>query len=130
MAEDNGTLARLYETLDTSLGSPEGRAAILNMLAEDFAWEFSLPDKVVGGGFDVFEKFLLARAQAAGHAARHRVIMAARSGRNELLFGNLETDGAAPSPFVAAAEIDGEGRIRRMVLRRTNSLIFGEEAEE
>lgn len=117
---EQGALAAFYNDLDTGLASADGRAALMGALTGDFRWEISLPDKILSGDRDDFAAFLESRAKAAGsHSGGHRVVMSTGEGQREVVMGYLEAEGAAPSPFVAAASIDGSGLISRLMLRRS-----------
>lgn len=118
---DTCTLATLYYRIDAPDSMPED---ILALFADDLEWEFSLPDRTVGGGLSDFRAFLEKRAGSTGSHASHSVAMAHRAGRMETLFGALMLD-TASSPFVAAAEIDAAERIRRLMMRRSGALVFG-----
>ena len=116
-------LASFYSGLDESLASQEGRSALLARLSDDFQWEISLPDKTNEGNKDDFAGFLEARAKAAlTKKAGHHVTMSTRDGSREVIMGYLEMAGAAPSPFVAAASIDADGRIARLMMLRRSLL--------
>ncbi|MEC7760596.1 MAG: hypothetical protein VX874_01630 [Pseudomonadota bacterium] len=117
---DMGPLATFFGGLDEGLTTAEGRRALLDRLSDDFQWEISLPHGTKDGDKSAFAGFLEARASDSGKAATgHKVMMSTRDGDREVLLGHLESPDAPPSPFVAAATIDGTGLISRLMQRRS-----------
>ena len=71
---DTNPLCAFFGTLDDALATEDGRARLMAMLGDGFAWEISVSDKVVEGDRAAFEAFLEARAAAnATGGGRHRV---------------------------------------------------------
>lgn len=117
---DKGVLAPFYRKLDTAIATAIGREELLESVSEDFAWEFSLPDRSVSGNKSDFSRFLLARAEAGNtHGGGHEIVAAHFEAPHEVVMGFLNVEGTPPSPFVAGAEIDSDGRMKWLMLRRT-----------
>ncbi|ABW12999.1 conserved hypothetical protein [Parafrankia sp. EAN1pec] len=111
-------LNRWFATMDSH--TPE---AVLDMVSDDFRFSvvFSTGDGAVDfvGGREAMEGYL---AQREKGVLTHHVLTASSTGRDELVLGQARRAGAFESTFVAAARLDAEGRVRRLMIGRSPAL--------
>lgn len=81
-----------------------------DLLADDLLWSITFDGTTRGGGRDELLAYVRDRVSAG---RRHRIETAARSGATELVAGELLEHGRRLATFVAAAEGDERGALRR-----------------
>lgn len=94
---------------------------LLDLVAPDLLWEFSLPDRTIGGGKTEFAEFLLQRT-ATPHSGRHRIVSAFSEGSYDLIAGTLEASGTDRGVFFATGRRNDNGVLNTFLLRRTSAL--------
>lgn len=111
-------LAGWFATMDSD--TPE---VVLGMVSDDFRFSvvFSTADGATdfAGGREAMEGYL---AQREKGVLTHHVLSASSTGRDELVLGQARRAGAFESTFVAAARLDAEGRVRRLMIGRSPAL--------
>lgn len=118
-------LVRFYDLLDSVPVVGGDIAALLGLVAEDFSWEFALPERTVSGGRAEFAEFLAQRVRTAGpDHAKHEIVMSAQQGDNELALGQVDFGDGRPGTFVVAAQTDRAGKLAQLLLRRSGQLSF------
>jgi hypothetical protein len=116
-----GVLRRLMDVID---GPDPGRCR--ELLATDL--RFSI---VFSNGQGSAQDFAGGRAAFDGYLAQrgtptwtHHVLAESAHGSVEVAFGETRQDGVPLASFVAAARLDGEGRIDRYIVGRSPAVLF------
>ena len=73
------------------------------------------------GGRAAFDAYL---AQRDAPSWTHHVLSESAQGDVELVLGETRIDGAPLATFVAAARVDGSGRVDRYVVGRSTAVLF------
>ncbi|MGP4005966.1 nuclear transport factor 2 family protein [Streptomyces sp. 4N124] len=99
---------------------------ILDLISDDFA--FSI---LFSTGGDEGTDFHGGRAEMEGYLAQrevgvrtHHLLGASTVGRDELYLGEVRRSGVPEASFVASARLDGEGRVRRLLIGRSPAVLF------
>ncbi len=117
-----------FERYFAALDGPDPYSS-LDMVAEDveFAIEWATgPDRrshQIMGGRGELRAFIDAGDRGAWV---HHVLRSAADDRTEFVLGETRDDGGARSTFVAVAELDADGRMRRYLVGRSPAIAFGE----
>jgi ketosteroid isomerase-like protein len=116
-----GTLRRFYELLD----GPEA-ARTLDMLADDLQVSILFSDARTGarefaGGREEYDAYM---AQRGTPSWTHHVLAELVDGDVEIVLGETRVDGAQLASFVAAVELDADGRISRYLVGRSPAVLF------
>jgi ketosteroid isomerase-like protein len=117
-----GTLRRFYELLD----GPDA-ARTLDMLADDLQVSILFSDGRAGarefaGGREEYGAYM---AQRGTPSWTHHVLAELVDGDIEVVLGETRVDGAQLASFVAAVELDIDGRISRYLVGRSPAVLFG-----
>jgi ketosteroid isomerase-like protein len=117
-----GSLHRFYALLD---GGDTART--LDMLAEDLQVSILFSDPRTGarefaGGRDEYDAYM---AQRGTPSWTHHVLAELVDGDVEIVLGETRQNGAQLASFVAAAELDADGRISRYLVGRSPAVLFG-----
>jgi ketosteroid isomerase-like protein len=117
-----GTLHRFYALLD----GPDA-ARTLDMLAEDLQVSILFSDERSGarefaGGREQYDAYM---AQRGAPAWTHHVLAELVDGDLEIVLGETRLDGAQLASFVAAVQLDADGRISRYLVGRSPAVLFG-----
>lgn len=114
-------LARWFEYMDS--GDPD---RVLDLIADDFVMSVQFSR---GGG--TATEFVGDRAALVGYLAQrekgtlvHHIDAGAVVGRRELVLGRTTRDGEFEASFNATLQVDGAGRVRRLLIARTPELSF------
>jgi hypothetical protein len=102
------TLERYYARLD---GDDPGDP--LELVADDLRFAITVPGASYSGGRADLRAYVEGRGPTR---RRHYIVHAARAGALEHLIGEVREDGHVNGSFLAAAEFDGAGRIRRYLV--------------
>jgi ketosteroid isomerase-like protein len=113
---------RFYALLD---GGDTART--LDMLAEDLQVSILFSDPRTGarefaGGRDEYDAYM---AQRGTPSWTHHVLAELVDGDVEIVLGETRQNGAQLASFVAAAELDADGRISRYLVGRSPAVLFG-----
>ena len=116
-----GALRRYFEVLD----GPDGERA-LEFLADElrFSILFSTPDghaREFAGGRPEFDAYMRRRGAPDW---KHHVLAEFGGADVELVLGQTRRDGAVIATFVAAIQLDADGRITRYVVGRPPAVAF------
>ncbi|WP_034213560.1 hypothetical protein [Actinoplanes subtropicus] len=114
-------LVRWFEIMDSE--APDG---ILDRLAEDFQFAivFSMGDagsSDFAGGRAAMEGYL---AQRERGTRAHRLLAVSAAGDTEFALGEVIRLGQWEASFVASALLDGQGRVRRLIIGRAPGVAF------
>jgi ketosteroid isomerase-like protein len=114
-------LVRWFEIMDSE--APDG---ILDRLAEDFQFAivFSTGDagsSDFAGGRAAMEGYL---AQRERGTRVHRLLAVSAAGDTEFALGEVIRLGQWEASFVASALLDGQGRLRRLIIGRSPGVAF------
>jgi ketosteroid isomerase-like protein len=122
VAASTPLLVHWFEIMDSI--APE---RILDLMADDF--EFSIvfstgADGTTGdfsGGRAAMEGYL---AQRERSTRVHRLLTVTSVGDTEFALGEVIRLGEWEATFMASAQLDGEGRVRRMIIGRSPGVAF------
>lgn len=114
-------LVRWFEILDGT--APDD---ILGLLAEDFQFSivFSTGTATASdfsGGRSAMEDYL---AQRERGTRVHRLLAVGATGDTEFVLGEVVRLGAWEASFIASALLDGDGRLRRLIIGRSPGVAF------
>ena len=112
-------LTRWFATMDS-----EAPDDILTMIAPGFRFSivFSVADGSAtdfAGGREAMEGYLRQREKGV---LTHHVLAASTVGADELVLGQARRAGGFESTFVAAARLDGDGLVSRLMIGRSPAL--------
>jgi hypothetical protein len=117
----SGVLRRFYALIDGPEAARYGallaedlRFSILFSTGADGATDFS-------GDRAAFDEYM---AQRGTPAWTHHVLGESTDGRVETVFGQTREAGRPIATFVAAARVDGSGRIDRYIVGRSPGVVF------
>lgn len=116
-----GTLKRFFELLD----GPAAEQS-LDMLSEDLRFSILFSNgpgeaRDFAGGREEFDGYM---AQRGAPAWTHHVLAELVDGDLEVVFGETRQDGSPLATFVAAIELDADGRISRYIVGRSPAVLF------
>lgn len=98
---------------------------ILDLISDDFTFSilFSTATGATdfAGGRPALVGYLEQREK--GTRTHHR-LSASSTGRQELFLGEVRRAGTPEATFVAAGEIDGDGRLARLIIGRSPAVLF------
>ena len=113
-------LSAWFEIMDS-----EEPARILDLISDDFT--FSILFSTDGGAAD----FAGGRPALVGYLEQrekgtrtHHRLAAHTTGRQELFLGEVRRGGTPEATFVAAGELDGDGRLARLLIGRSPAVLF------
>ncbi|WP_218576919.1 hypothetical protein [Phytohabitans rumicis] len=115
-------LVRWFEIMDSDV--PDD---VLGLLAEDFQFSvvFSTGDDTTArdfaGGRDAMVGYLEQREKGT---RVHRLLATGASGETEFALGEVIRLGEWEASFVASALLDGQGRLRRLIIGRSPGVAF------
>ncbi len=114
-------LSAWFEIMDSD--TPE---RILDLITEDFTFSilFSTGGDTAtdfAGGRPAMEHYL---AQRQRGVLTHHPVAASAAGREELYLGEVRQGGVPVASFVAAAQLAGSGRVRRLLIGRSTAVLF------
>jgi hypothetical protein len=118
-----GFLRRFYEIVD---GNDTER--VLALLSDDlrfsilFSTESGGDARDFAGGYAEFEGYL---RQRGAPTWTHHVLAESAENGVELAFGETRQDGQVVATWVAAATLDGDGRLSRYIVGRSPAVTFG-----
>lgn len=99
---------------------------ILDLISDDFS--FSI---LFSTGGDAGTDFHGGRAEMEGYLAQrevgvrtHHLLTGSVVGRDELYLGEVRRSGEPEATFVASARLDDRGRVRRLLIGRSPSVLF------
>ena len=99
---------------------------ILDLISDDFSFSILFSTGGDGatdfhGGRPEMEGYL---AQRAVGVRTHHQLTASTVGQDELFLGEVRRSGVPEATFVASARLDGEGRVRRLLIGRSPAVLF------
>ncbi|WP_405539207.1 hypothetical protein OG787_44770 [Streptomyces sp. NBC_00075] len=99
---------------------------ILDLISDDFSFSILFSTGGDGatdfhGGRPEMEGYLAQRA--VGVRTHHR-LTASTVGEDELFLGEVRRSGVPEATFVASARLDGEGKVRRLMIGRSPAVLF------
>ncbi|MFF3372395.1 nuclear transport factor 2 family protein [Streptomyces sp. NPDC002680] len=99
---------------------------ILDLISDDFSFSILFSTGGDGatdfhGGRPEMEGYLAQRA--VGVRTHHR-LTASTVGQDELFLGEVRRSGVPEATFVASARLDGEGKVRRLMIGRSPAVLF------
>jgi hypothetical protein len=118
-----GFLRRFYEIVD---GNDTER--VLALLSDDLRFSILFSTEPGGdardfaGGYAEFEGYM---RQRGAPTWTHHVLAESAENGVELAFGETRQDGNAVATWVAAATLDGDGRLSRYIVGRSPAVTFG-----
>ena len=118
-----GFLRRFYEIVD---GNDTER--VLALLSDDLRFSILFSTEPGGdardfaGGYAEFEGYM---RQRGAPAWTHHVLAESAENGVELAFGETRQDSNVVATWVAAATLDGEGRLSRYIVGRSPAVTFG-----
>ncbi|MFF0156711.1 nuclear transport factor 2 family protein [Streptomyces sp. NPDC005263] len=99
---------------------------ILDLITDDFS--FSILFSTGGDGATDFHG---GRAEMEGYLAQrqvgvrtHHLLTASTVGQDELFLGEVRRSGVPEATFMASARLDGDGRVRRLLIGRSPAVLF------
>ncbi|HEX6355990.1 nuclear transport factor 2 family protein [Actinophytocola sp.] len=115
-------LTAWFEILDSDEPS-----RILDLISDDFS--FSI---LFSTGGDSATDFAGGRPALVGYLTQrekgtrtHHQLAASSTGRQELFLGEVRRAGVPEATFVAAGQLDGNGRLARLIIGRSPAVLFG-----
>jgi ketosteroid isomerase-like protein len=100
---------------------------VLELLADDFRFTvlFAKEDGAAefGGGVEELRGYL---AQREPDGQEHHIDLATSDGAREVVFGHTTRHGEPLATYTSVAELDADGRLRRLFSARTTALSFGD----
>ncbi|WTP62419.1 hypothetical protein OHU07_39450 [Streptomyces phaeochromogenes] len=99
---------------------------ILDLISDDFSFAI-----LFSTGGDGATDFHGGRAEMEGYLAQrevgvrtHHLLSASTVGQDELFLGEVRRHGELEATFVASARLTGTGRVRRLLIGRSPSVLF------